>query len=236
MPVGSRRIPIETADRLFTYLRPLFCLQTEGKGTVSSQELATICDVNPAVVRKDFSYLGNLGTRGVGYEVEDLIEAIRLALRLDREIGLAVVGVGNIGRALLEQPRLEFEGFRIAAAFDSNPEKIGTKVGRTVIEDVANLEERIASEAIQLAVLAVPEASAPDVARRLSAAGVKSILSFAPCRIAMPENVKVTCMDLSVVMSQLVYKSCLDEEAKAERERAVDRAHGSERAVKDGAA
>lgn len=211
MLTGSRRIPAETADRLFTYLRPLLCLLTEGTTTVSSKELAHICRMKSAVIRKDLSYLGNLGTRGVGYSVSDLIGAIRNELGLDQGIALAVVGVGNIGRALLEQPRFEFEGFRIVAAFDSDPEKIGKKVGRAVVEDVAGMEARVSSEAIQLAILTVPELSAPNMARRLAEAGVKSILSFAPCRLAMPDDIKVTCLDLSVLMAQLVYHSYRDE-------------------------
>jgi len=212
MAARVRQIPLETADRLVTYLRPLLCLQGEGTTTVSSKKIAEMCRVKSAVVRKDFSYLGSLGTRGVGYLVEDLIAAIKRELRLDDGIALVVVGVGNIGRALLEQPRLSFEGFRIVAAFDNDPEKIGKTFGDTVVEDVAGLEERISSEKIELAILTVPEATAPKMARKLGEAGVRSILSFAPCRIAMPQDVDVTCMDLSVLMAQLVYHSYRGEE------------------------
>jgi hypothetical protein len=129
-----RRIPEETTNRLFTYLRPLMCLRREGTDIVSSQELAAMCDVHPAVVRKDFSYVGTLGTRGVGYKVDELIEMIRSMLRFDREVPVAVVGVGHIGEAVLEHTMFEFEGFRIAMAFDSDPERIGRKVGKVVIE------------------------------------------------------------------------------------------------------
>jgi redox-sensing transcriptional repressor len=211
-----RQIPLETADRLVTYLRPLLCLQGEGTTTVSSKKIAEMCRVKAPVVRKDFSYLGNLGTRGVGYSVAGLIKAIKRELRLDEGIALIVVGVGNIGRALLEQPRLDFEGFRIVAAFDNDPSKIGRTFGKTVVEDVAGLEERISAEAIQLAILTVPEATAPKMARRLGEVGVRSILSFAPCRIAMPQDVDVTCMDLSVLMAQLVYHSHREDEQAAQ--------------------
>jgi redox-sensing transcriptional repressor len=207
-----RRIPEETTNRLFTYLRPLMCLRREGTDIVSSQELAAMCDVHPAVVRKDFSYVGTLGTRGVGYKVDELIEMIRSMLRFDREVPVAVVGVGHIGEAVLEHTMFEFEGFRIAMAFDSDPERIGRKVGKVVIEDAADLGERIRSEGIRLAILAVPESSAPAVARRLASAGVKSILSFAPCELAMPDNIKVTCVDLSLAMARLVYHSYFEEE------------------------
>lgn len=208
-------VPKETIDRLFGYLRPLMCLRRDGKDTIASQELARLCRVAPTVLRKDFSYVGRLGTRGVGYNVDELIRGIRRKLRFDEETRVALVGVGNIGRALLEQSRFELEGFRIVFAFDSNEEKIGLRIGKVVVEDAALIEEKLGPEAIHVAILAVPEASAPKVARRLAAAGVKSILSFAPCETAMPENVKVTCVDLSLTMARLVYRSCVEDEVKA---------------------
>jgi redox-sensing transcriptional repressor len=207
-------VPSETTDRLFSYLRPLMCLLNEGTETVSSRELARVCHVNPSVIRKDFSYLGSLGTRGVGYHVGDLIGSIRRMLRFDQDIRVAVVGVGNIGKALLEQSRFEFEGFRIVMAFDSDPDVVGRRIGKVVVEDAADLEERIESDAIQLAILAVPESSAPSVARRLGAAGVRCILSFAPCELAMPDSVRVTCVDLSVAMARLVYHSYFQDECE----------------------
>jgi len=210
-------VPGETIDRLFIYLRPLMCLLQEGTKTVSSRDLARLCSVDPSVVRKDFSYLGRLGKRGVGYSVDELIRSIRSTLRLDQDTRVALVGVGNIGKALLEQARFEFEGFRIVRAFDSNPELIGRRFGRVTVEDAENLDERIRSDGIQLAILAVPEASSTDVARRLGDAGIRCILSFAPCNIAMPGNVKVTCVDLSLAMARLAYHSyfpdgCMEEE------------------------
>ncbi len=211
MSVGSGHIPNETIDRLFSYLRPLMCVLNRGSVTVSSRELAEICTVNPSVVRKDFSYIGSLGTRGVGYNVRELIESIRRALKFDNDIRIAVVGVGNIGRALLEHPRFGFEGFKIVAAFDSSPEKVGQTVGQVTVEDAADLEKRLQSEAVQLVIVAVPEICAPDVARRVGDAGVNSVLSFTPCGLAMPDNVNVTSVDLSLEMARLVYHSCSQE-------------------------
>jgi len=209
-----KSVPSETTDRLFFYLRPLMCLVNEGTETVLSRELARICRVKPSVVRKDLSYLGSVGTRGVGYNVKSLIESIRSMLRFDQDIRVAVVGVGNIGRAVLEQSRFELEGFRIVMAFDSDPEVVGRRVGKVVVEDSAGLEERIEAEGIRLAILAVPESAAPKVARTLGNAGVKCILSFAPCELAMPSNVKVTCIDLSVTMARLVYHSYSEEQCE----------------------
>jgi redox-sensing transcriptional repressor len=210
--MDGQQIPDETIDRLFSYLRPLMCLRREGTDTVLSRDLARLCSVAPTVLRKDFSYLGRLGTRGVGYNVDELIRGIRRKLRFDDETRVALVGVGNIGRALLEQSRFELEGFRIVFAFDNDKEKIGRTMGKVVIDDAAMLEEKLRAESIQVAILAVPEASAPAVARLLASAGVKSILSFAPCGMAMPEGVKMTCVDLSLTMARLVYRSCIEDE------------------------
>jgi redox-sensing transcriptional repressor len=184
----------------------------EGKDTTSSSELADVCHVNASVVRKDLSYFGRLGTRGVGYKVEDLVRNIRRALRFDDSTGVAVVGIGNIGTALLEHSTFELEGFQIIAAFDSDPDKIGRTVGSIIVEDMADVEKRVKEERIELAILAVPEPSAAEVARRLGDAGVKSILSFAPCELTMPDNVNVTCVDLSVAMARLVYHSYFERE------------------------
>jgi len=207
MVLHSRQIPKETIDRLFIYFRGLMCLKKEGRETISSGELADVCHVNASVVRKDLSYFGRLGTRGVGYVVDDLVKEIRKALRFDNATGVAVVGVGNIGTALLEHSTFESEGFEIIAAFDSNADKIGHRIGKVVVEDMADLEARVKEEGIELVILAVPEPSAAAVAARLGDAGVKSILSFAPCELTMPDNVNVTCVDLSVAMARLVYHS-----------------------------
>lgn len=216
--MDRQSIPDETIDRLFGYLRPLMCLRRDGTETILSRDLARLCSVAPTVLRKDFSYVGRLGTRGVGYNVDELIRGIRRKLRFHEETRVALVGVGNIGRALLEQSRFELEGFRIVLAFDNNEEKIGRRMGKVVIDDAALIEEKLASEKTHVAILTVPEADAPAMAERLASAGVKSILSFAPCETAMPANVKVTCVDLSLTMARLVYRSCVrDEDTSSER-------------------
>ncbi len=207
MVLQSREIPRETIDRLFVYFRALTCLKREGKDTTSSRELADVCHVNASAVRKDLSFFGRLGTRGVGYKVDELVTEIRKALRFDDATGVAVVGIGNVGTALLEHSTFESEGFHIIAAFDSAPDKIGLTIGSITVEDIAGIEKRVKEEGIELVILAVPEPSAADVARRLGNAGVKSILSFAPCELTMPDNVNVICVDLSVAMARLVYHS-----------------------------
>ncbi|MBS3762253.1 MAG: redox-sensing transcriptional repressor Rex [Planctomycetes bacterium] len=199
------RIPDQTIGRLFLYLRALFCLSEQGIETVSSDTLGEACQVKPAAVRKDLSYFGGFGKRGVGYNVAELIEEIRSILNLDVVREAALVGVGNIGRALLAYRGFEPEGFEIGLAFDSNPEKIGKKLDRVQIEDVGNMEERIQEEGIKLGIIAVPVEEAPDIAHRLADSGVKAILSFAPCPLNMPKDVKVTCMDLATEMARLIY-------------------------------
>lgn len=181
------------------------CLVNRGTRTVSSRELARLCRVNPSVVRKDFSYIGNLGTRGVGYQAPELVANIRRTLKFDEDMRIALVGVGNVGRALLEHARFGLEGFNIVVAFDNSPDKIGRAVGKLVVEDAVTLEERLRAERIQLAIVAVPEICAPEIARRVGNAGVESVLSFTPCGLAMPDSVRVTCVDVSLEMARLVY-------------------------------
>lgn len=206
----TKSIPNVTIGRLFPYLRALMCLTKEGSKTVSSFRLAQLCNINPSVIRKDFSYFGDFGKRGVGYNVADLIDKIKRILNLIPEKKVVLIGVGNIGKALLSYGDFTLEGFKIVMAFDNDPAIIGKKINTLAVEDTAQMEKRIQAENIQLAILAIPETSAPAIARRLAAVGVKAILSFAPCQLAMPDNIKVTCVDLSTEMARLAYYSTGD--------------------------
>ncbi len=185
-------------------------MQKENEKTVSSTRLAEVCNINPSIIRKDFSYFGELGKRGVGYDVDELIQKIRNILGLDPVNKVALVGVGNIGKALLAYSNFESEGFKIVMAFDNQPALIGQKINDVTVEDAANLEDRIKEENIQLGILAVPELEAPEIARRMERGGVSAILSFAPCQLLMPDNIKITCMDLSREIARLVYYSSRD--------------------------
>jgi redox-sensing transcriptional repressor len=209
-----KSIPNETIGRLFPYLRALMCLSKEGHEIVSSSRLAEICDINSAIIRRDFSYFGYFGKRGVGYDVKALMQEIRSILNLEPVKKVALIGVGNIGKALLSYSNFDSEGFKIVMAFDNQSVVIGRKINQVVIEDIAQLEDRIKSENIQLAILAVPEEAVSGIARRLAGAGVNAILSFAPCQPAMPNNVKVTCVDLSTEMARLIYYSSMKALAK----------------------
>lgn len=208
---GMKTIPHETIGRLFPYFRALLCLEKEGVQVVSSSHLAKVCHIHPALIRKDFSYFGDFGKRGVGYNVSRLINEIRIILDLKPAKKVALVGTGNIGKALLSYPNFESEGFKISMAFDNQDDKIGLTINGVTVEDMANLEKRIKEENIQMVVLSVPEGAVSAVLSRLSTAGVKSVLSFSPCQPAMPKNIKVTCVDLSTEMARLIYYSSMGE-------------------------
>jgi len=212
-----RDVPTETMDRLFIYMRALNCLVREGSETVSSSRLANICSVNAAMVRKDLSYFGEFGVRGVGYSVRELLEHIRSILNLDQSVNVALIGAGNIGRALLTHSSFQLEGFNISMAFDIDREKIGMKIGSITIEDMMDFPDRVEEEGIDLAVLAVPEEVAPEIARIITDTNIISILSFAPCELCMPDNIKVTCVDLSLEMARLLYNSRKSSLRKKER-------------------
>ena len=200
-----KQVPDETVGRLLAYLRALLCLHREGAETVSSRRLAELCDVKPSMVRKDFSYFGEFGTPGVGYQVEEMIQQLRKLLNLDKAMRAALVGVGNVGKALLSYPGFVDEGFEIVAAFDTAGDKVGQTFDDLVVEHVDALEQRIEEKGIRLGILAVPVSEAPRVAERMAAAGLKAILSFAPCQLNMPKGVRVRCVDLAMEMARLVY-------------------------------
>ncbi|MBN1467076.1 redox-sensing transcriptional repressor Rex [candidate division KSB1 bacterium] len=206
-----KAIPHETIGRLFPYFRALLCLSKEGVKVVSSARLAEVCHSNPAMIRKDFSFFGDFGKRGVGYDVGRLIREIRTILDLKPAKNVALIGTGHIGKALLSYPNFESEGFKIVMAFDNQPNEIGRVINGVTIENVQNLEERIKAENIHMVIVAVPEEAAPVILRRLSQAGVKAVLSFTPCQPAMPKNLKITCVDLSTEMARLVYYSSMRE-------------------------
>ena len=138
----ANSIPEETSARLFFYLRQLRCLQKKGSHIISSQGLAEERYVKSSTVRKDLSYFGEFGGRGVGYEVDGLINEIRDILNLDQTVRIALVGVGNLGKALLGFPGLEDEGFKIVAAFDADKRKIGQELHGVTVEDASRMEER----------------------------------------------------------------------------------------------
>src|ERR687895_427780 len=202
----NRPIPEATVARLPIYLRALLDLAEErGEMTVSSEELARLANVNAAKVRKDLSYLGSYGTRGVGYDVEYLLYQITRELGLTQDWPAAIVGVGNLGRALASYKGFSERGFRIAALFDVDDKVIGKSVGGLEVKHLDELKDIVVSEGITIGIIATPPAAAQEVAERLVDAGIKSILNFAPAVVAVTPDVNVRKVDLSIELQILSF-------------------------------
>ncbi|MBT8200269.1 MAG: redox-sensing transcriptional repressor Rex [Acidimicrobiia bacterium] len=195
-------IPAATVARLPVYLRCLNDLPTE-KATISSDELADLVRVNAAKLRKDLSYLGSYGTRGVGYDVDHLRAQIGLELGLSRSWRVAIVGTGNLGRALAGYKGFTDRGFDIEGLFDDDPKKVGKKILGRIIEPLDDLDQAVAERKISIGLIATPAAAAQEVADRLVAAGVSSILNFAPVVLSVPDGIEVRRVDLSVELQIL---------------------------------
>ncbi len=200
-----RAVPEATVARLATYLRVLGALGERGTTTVSSEELAVAAGVNSAKLRKDLSFLGSYGIRGVGYDVATLTEEISRTLGLTEHRSVVLVGVGNLGQALAGYAGFATRGFRMAALLDADPRRIGTTIRGLVVQDVAHLEAVIAEHGATIAVLATPAPVAQDVCDRLVAAGVTSILNFAPTVLAVPAHVDVRKVDLAAELQILSF-------------------------------
>jgi redox-sensing transcriptional repressor len=201
----SRKIPDATVARLPLYLRSLFEGQRAGLTTISSERLAELAGVNAAKVRKDLSYLGSYGTRGVGYDLEYLLFQMSRELGLTQDWPVAIVGLGNLGQALANYGGFGDRGFPIAALFDADPGVIGTEVHGTVVESIDDLPAVAAELHIAIAIISTPASAAQEVADRLVAAGVPSILNFAPTVIAVPAEVSLRKVDLAVELQILSF-------------------------------
>jgi redox-sensing transcriptional repressor len=208
-PPGERPypagIPEATVARLPIYLRALYTLADRGVGTVASEELATAAGVNSAKLRKDLSYLGSYGIRGVGYDVDYLVYQVSRALGLTQNWPVVIVGAGNLGRALANYGGFLTRGFRIAAVLDSDHATVGRELGSVVVRHVTELEAVVASGSVAIGVIAVPAGAAQAVCDRLLAAGVTSILNFAPVVLTVPEGVDVRKVDLSIELQILAF-------------------------------
>ena len=201
----SRRIPEATVARLPVYLRSLAELADGRIATVSSERLAEMAGVNAAKVRKDLSYLGSYGTRGVGYDVEFLLFQMSRELGLTQDWPVVIVGVGNLGHALANYRGFEERGFPVAALVDADPAKVGQRIGSLTVRSIGDLPDIVRDEGVSVGVVATPAASAQDVADALVAAGVRSILNFAPAVVAVPDGVSVRKVDLAVELQILSF-------------------------------
>ena len=202
----NRPIPEATVARLPMYLRALLDLaETRGELTVSSEELARMAGVNAAKVRKDLSYLGSYGTRGVGYDVEYLLYQITRELGLTQDWPAALIGIGNLGRALASYKGFSERGFKISALFDVSDKVIGSAIGELKVRHLDDLKEVVVDEGISIGIIATPPDSAQEVADRLVDAGVKSVLNFAPGVVNVPPDVTIRKVDLSIELQILSF-------------------------------
>lgn len=201
----SRLIPEATVSRLPLYLRALHEMTQRNQETVSSERLAELAGVNAAKVRKDLSYLGTYGTRGVGYDVQFLVHQISRKLGLTEDWRVAIVGFGNLGHALANYRGFPERGFKVVALFDVDPSKIGEKVGGLVVKHLDDLKEVVRGDEIAIAIVATPAIVAQEVADKLVDAGVKAILNFAPAVINVPPDVTIRKVDLSMELQILAF-------------------------------
>jgi len=201
----QRRIPEATVARLPLYLRSLLTLTDEKEATVSSERLAELAGVNAAKVRKDLSYLGSYGTRGVGYDVEYLLVQVSRALGLTQDWPVVIAGAGNLGRALSNYGGFTQRGFPVVALVDTDPGKVGTAVGSTPVRHLDDLEALVREDGVAIGVLATPAAAAQEVADRMVAAGIGSILNFAPAVVTVPPGVSIRKVDLAVELQILSF-------------------------------
>jgi redox-sensing transcriptional repressor len=198
------KIPDETVRRLPVYLRGLMVSADQGHEHISSQLLADFVGVDAWQIRKDLSYFGDFGTPGVGYNIEKLARGIKKTLRLDVIRRAALVGVGDLGSALLAYPGFRLYGLDIVAAFDVDPNKIGKVVSGVEIEDPAQIGA-LRQRDISLAIVAVPRPAAQATVDQLVAAGVRGILNFAPSKVVAPKRVKVITLDIAMELARLPY-------------------------------
>jgi redox-sensing transcriptional repressor len=202
---SRRRIPEATVARLPVYLRTLVELHAEQTTTISSERLAEMAGVNAAKVRKDLSYLGSYGTRGVGYDVEFLLFQMSRELGLTKDWPVVIVGIGNLGAALANYGGFGERGFPVAALVDADRQKVGTMLGEHEIHHVEELPDLVATLGIAIGIIATPAAGAQDVTDRLVAAGVTSILNFAPAVVSVPPEASLRKVDLALELQILSF-------------------------------
>ncbi|MDX2175530.1 MAG: redox-sensing transcriptional repressor Rex [Candidatus Sumerlaeia bacterium] len=203
-PIPTAQIPKAVVRRLSLYARALQRLEQAGREKVSSEELAKILGCKSAQVRKDFAYFGQFGTPGLGYPVSSLRQEIAKILGSDRELHVAVVGVGNLGSALLNYGGFTKQGYRMICGFDADPSRWHeTGPAKIPVYPVAELGRRIREQKIHIVVLAVPAEAAQEVAATCAEAGAEGIMSFVPARLRLPEHVRVHQVDLALELESL---------------------------------
>ncbi len=195
MTTKADQIPRATIQRLSIYLQVLENMLRDGTDVISSEPLAKACNVNASQIRKDLTYFGEFGVRGVGYSVRGLIQSIRESLGIDKEWNCVLVGVGNMGKALLSHREFGQRKFNIVGAFDCDPFKIGEEINGLEVVCTRRLKERIADMHVGIGIITTPPERAQRAANYLVEAGIKGILNYAPARITVPADVFVEYVD-----------------------------------------
>ena len=202
---GEAIAPKAVVSRLSLYLRELQHLIRDGHETTSSTHLGSRLGVTDAQIRKDLAYFGQFGYPGVGYRCEELVGQIRKILGTDHDWPVAIVGLGNLGTALLGHHGFSQQGFRVVAGFDADPNKIGTEIHSVPIFDLQRLASTVQNEAIRLAILTVPADVAQEVVDQLVAVGIEGIMNFTPVTISLPSTVSIVAVDLAIELEQLSF-------------------------------
>ncbi|KRN66430.1 redox-sensing transcriptional repressor Rex [Carnobacterium maltaromaticum DSM 20342] len=203
--MSTQKIPKATAKRLPIYYRYLRFLNDAGKDRVSSTELSDAVKVDSATIRRDFSYFGALGKRGYGYDVEDLLNFFSKTLNQDRLTNVALIGVGNLGHALLNYNFHQSNNTRISAAFDIDEKLVGTIASGVPVYPMSEMVEQLKLQQIEVVILTVPAPVAQETVNQLVDANVKGIMNFTPLRISVPDDIRVQNVDLTNELQTLIY-------------------------------
>jgi redox-sensing transcriptional repressor len=201
----EKAIPGIIVSRLPIYLQALEHMSAQGIHTTSSQELGDIIGISAAQIRKDLSQFGEFGKQGKGYSVAFLVQQLRLILQVNRVWDTAIIGAGNLGRAIANYQAFVNHGFRVALIFDNDPQRIGTIIEGFTVQDTANLVRLIRQANIKIAMLTVPAKAAQSVTDTLVRAGIKAILNYAPITLSVPEDVKVEYVDPIIYLQKMTY-------------------------------
>jgi len=205
LPANVKRIAESTVRRLSIYLRFLEEFEVRGATTVSSEELARRGGTTSAQVRKDLSFFGSFGKRGLGYSVPELSTALREILGLGKEWRVVIIGAGKIGAALAQYRGFRQRGFNILAVYDSNPEKVGRTLEGIEIRDISRFEGDVAREQPEIAVIAIPGEGAQEVLDRIVRTGIKAVLNFAPVQLHAPADVTVKAVNMAMELEGLSF-------------------------------
>jgi redox-sensing transcriptional repressor len=199
------KVPDIIVSRLPVYLRALQYMAANGSTTTSSQELGEKVGISAAQIRKDLSQFGEFGKQGTGYHIPFLIERLLQILKVEHVWDVVLVGMGELGNAILRYQGFENRGFRIVACFDNDPAKIGTKVADFTIDDAKNITEKVRARGIKMAMLCVPASTAQDVTNKLVEAGVKGVLNYAPVSLTVPSDVRLQYIDPVIGLQRMAY-------------------------------